>query len=97
MPTLFETQRDSTARFVETVVLPLLVAFGIGLIVGQWSEEKRTAQAQAAVKQARRAVARIEADLGQWRQACEPLLTLPVHSSPMVLAPIAPTNAGERP
>ena len=93
MPTLFKTRSDRAADFAERVAMPLVVAFGLGLVVGQISEENRAETATAAVAEARREVARVDAHLKQWAQTCGPLLTLPVENSPMVLAPVA----GERP
>jgi hypothetical protein len=96
MPTLFETRRDRIANFVEWTVLPLLVVFALGLVAGQISEGRRVDQAQAAVAEARREVARIDAHLEQWRQTCAPLLTLTPGESPMVLMPVA-TEPGPQP
>lgn len=86
-------------HWVDRVGIPLLVAFTVGMVVGSGSQHHQTDNALQEVRQARQLVARVQADLQQWRQACEPLVAMPVLQAPMVYSgPLEPrTVAGGRP
>ena len=91
----FELRSPGTpAHWVDRVGIPLLVAFTVGMLVGSGSQGYHAEQAMEQVRRARHVVARVEADLQQWRQACEPLVAMPVMQAPMVYSgPLAPTGA----
>lgn len=89
----------ASAEFVEQRVLPMLLCLVVGITLGaaidavQWRQERDAAQ---------RAAAGARAELASWRNACQPLLTLPPQAAPLVFpasdagARYTPTAAGAR-
>jgi hypothetical protein len=93
-PVVIPTTRRAwlSADTVEWVLFPLLAAFAAGVIVGQTFDEQRLV---AAERQTQHHAAALQA----WRSACEPLLTLPVESTPEIVLVATPpaAAAGARP
>ena len=94
--------RDRAAHLVERRLLPLLIVFCAGGWLGQRSGEHLAAEQAEAVALARKEVRAATVSLQQWRQACEPLLSLPLESTPELLLvqdqlPADGAAAGARP
>lgn len=95
-PISTRAMRWSSAEFVESRVLPVLMAFGLGVVLAQWADQHRLVERLAeANKQTRAAVreARHQAKVAElYAIACGPLLSLPLESTPELIA-AAPAEA----
>lgn len=80
----------SSAEFVEARVLPALFAFALGFVFAMLATEHRLdtrlAEATQRAQQARKTAERAQALTNHYAQACGPLLSWPIESTPMVLS-----------
>lgn len=87
----------SVTRWLEVMLMPILMAFVAGLLVMDWQSERaqadriRVLMQEAA--QARRELARAERHLVLYDQVCAPLLSMPLDQAPEIL----PAIVGEPP
>lgn len=80
----------TSAEFVEGRVIPLLAAFALGVILANQADERRSAdrlvQAHRAAQEARQEAKHQARLAGLYATACGPLLSLPVESTPELIA-----------
>ena len=80
----------SSAEFVESRVLPILCAFGLGVVLANQAEERRStdrlSQANRATQQALQEAKHQMRLANLYAEACGPLLSMPVESTPELIA-----------